>query len=78
MSVRERMEEAMNQTAGAPEGGWKDSTLFKDLGMDSLDATEMIMEIEEEFNISISEDEVEGLLIAGNVADLERLVEEKL
>lgn len=38
-----------------------DSSFQDDLGADSLDAVELIMEVEQEFNISISDDEVERI-----------------
>jgi acyl carrier protein len=44
-----------------------------DLGADSLDIVEMIMAVEEEFNIQVSDDEAEGL---DRVSDVVRFIEE--
>lgn len=38
-----------------------DSDFVEDLGADSLDIVEMVMEIEEEFNIEIPDEDVENL-----------------
>jgi acyl carrier protein len=44
-----------------------------DLGADSLDIVEMIMAVEEEFNIQVSDDEAEGL---ERGSDVGRFIEE--
>ena len=45
-----------------PDGDFEDSASFMDdLGADSLDAVELIMSLEEEFNIEIPDDEVESI-----------------
>ena len=38
-----------------------DSNFMDDLGADSLDTIELVMNIEEEFDIEIPDDEVEGI-----------------
>ncbi len=38
-----------------------DSNFMEDLGADSLDTVELVMNIEEEFGIEIPDDEVEGI-----------------
>ncbi len=50
-----------------------ETNLMKDLEADSLDAVEIIMAIEEEFDIEIPDDEAEGFQ---TVADLVNYVEE--
>jgi acyl carrier protein len=55
--VRELVKSQLN-----PEGDFDDSASFMgDLGADSLDAVELIMSLEEEFDIEIPDDEVEGI-----------------
>ena len=51
-----------------------DSHLMKDLEADSLDAVEIIMAIEDEFEIEIPDDDAEKFQ---NVSDIVRFVEEK-
>ncbi len=40
----------------------QDSHLFDNLNFDSLDAIEIVMSIEEEFDVEIPDDEVDGIL----------------
>ncbi len=47
----------------------ENSRIIEDLGADSLDMIEMLMALEEEFNISVPDDQAEGLKTVGNVAD---------
>ena len=42
---------------------------INDLGADSLDQVELIMQLEEEFNIEISDEEAESLTTVGKVYD---------
>lgn len=44
--------------------------LETDLGMDSLDAVEFIMAIEDEFDIELPDDESEALTTVGSVVEL--------
>ena len=47
-----------------------DTHLFNDLNFDSLDAVEYVMEIEEEFDVSISDEQAEKVKTIGQAADL--------
>ena len=46
-----------------------DAKFIDDLGADSLDTVELIMQFEEEFGIEIPDDEAEGLLSVGQALD---------
>ncbi len=46
-----------------------DARFIEDLGADSLDTVELIMQFEEEFDIEISDDEAEGLTTIGKSVD---------
>jgi acyl carrier protein len=48
--------------------------LVEDLGLDSLDLVELVMEVESQHKVEISDEEVSRLV---TVYDLERLVETK-
>ena len=49
-----------------------DSNFINDLGADSLDTVELIMELEKEFNIEIPDDEAEGITtVAEAIANIE-------
>lgn len=55
--VRELVKSQLN-----PEGEFEDSASFMDdLDADSLDAVELIMSLEEEFDIEIPDEEVEAI-----------------
>ncbi len=51
----------------------KEASFTNDLGADSLDTVELIMEFEKEFNIAISDDQAEKI---GTVGDAVAYVEE--
>ena len=46
-----------------------DAKFIDDLGADSLDTVELIMQFEEEFNIEIPDDDAETLLSVGQAVD---------
>lgn len=46
-----------------------DTDIQDDLGADSLDVVEMLMAIEDEFDIEIPDDQIENLKTVGNVVD---------
>ena len=47
----------------------ENADFINDLGADSLDQVELIMQLEEEFNIEISDEEAESLTTVGKVYD---------
>lgn len=54
---------------GISEDGISDTSSFKeDLGVDSLDLFELVMELEEEFGIEIPSEDLEQLATIGDVA----------
>jgi len=44
----------------------EEASFTNDLGADSLDTVELIMEFEKEFNITIPDDQSEGIATVGN------------
>jgi len=44
-----------------------DKNLIEDLGADSLDTVQIVMELEEEFNVEITDDEAETLTTVGAI-----------
>ena len=51
------------------------SKVIEDLGADSLDVVEMLMTLEDEFNVTVSDEESVGLKTVG---DIVKLIESKL
>ena len=47
----------------------KDANFTNDLGADSLDTVELIMEFEKEFDISIPDEDAEEIATVGNAID---------
>lgn len=66
MSVADKVKSIIVEVAGVPEEYvTPEATFLDDLGMDSLDAVELIRAFEEEFEISIGDVEVEDIDTAG-------------
>ena len=52
-----------------------DAKIVDDLGADSLDLVELLSQLEDEYGITIPDDEVEGLVTVADVAaEIEKLV----
>ena len=57
-----------------PETITPETNLIDDLGADSLDVVELIMELEDEFGIAISDEDASQLYTVGRIVDyLEKL-----
>ena len=46
-----------------------DTRIAEDLGADSLDVVELLMAIEDEFEVEIPDEDIEGLKTIGDVAE---------
>jgi len=69
-SVQERVIEIVAEQLGADKEGVTAETHFiNDLGADSLDTVELVMELEEEFDISIPDDAAEKIQTVGEAID---------
>jgi acyl carrier protein len=63
MDVSEKVKSIIVEQLGVEEGEVKDAAKFiDDLGADSLDTVELVMALEEEFNIEISDEDAEKIL----------------
>ncbi len=63
MSVEDRVKKIIIEKLGVSEGEVVPEASFtNDLGADSLDTVELIMEFEKEFDISIADDQAEHIL----------------
>lgn len=50
-----------------PENVSEDSLIIEDLGADSLDIVDIVMTIEEEFNVEVPDDAIEQIRTVGDV-----------
>ena len=61
-----------------PEEVTDEASFVEDLGADSLDTVELIMEFEDEFGVEISDEDAEKISSVGEaIVYLEKLVEKK-
>ncbi|WP_147802349.1 acyl carrier protein [Alkalicoccus halolimnae] len=67
---QERIAKIVSERLGVDESEVKREATFKeDLGADSLDVVELVMELEDEFDLEISDEEAEKILTVGDVVD---------
>lgn len=62
--IKEMIVEELSVEADKVELG---SRLSEDLGADSIDAVELIMNIEDEFNIQVSDEEAQNIKTVGDL-----------
>jgi acyl carrier protein len=68
-AVRERFLRSLCENLGVNREGVTDATSFRDLGADSLDVVELVMGLEEEFAITIPEEEAEKIKTVGDALE---------
>ena len=76
-SVEERVIDIVAEQLGVSKDQiTRDTSFVNDLGADSLDTVELVMELEEEFDINIPDDAAEKIQTVGQAIDhIERAVE---
>ena len=79
MSVLERLKKIVIEQLGVDEGQvTADASITDDLGADSLDRVELVMAIEQEFNIEISDEDAEKIeTINDAVSYVQKRIEEE-
>ena len=69
-SVKERVIDIVGEQLGVNKDQINNETSFvNDLGADSLDTVELVMELEEEFDINIPDDAAEKIQTVGQAID---------
>ncbi len=70
MSVLDKVKEVIVDKLGVEESKiTMEASFIDDLGADSLDTVELIMDLEEEFGIEIPDEDAEKLTTVGSVID---------
>ena len=70
MSTFDKVKEVIVDKLGVEENSIKSEAHFvNDLGADSLDTVELIMEFEEEFGIEIPDDDAEKITTVGSAVE---------
>ncbi len=70
MDVKQKIADILVDKLGiAPTEVTPEANLIKDLGIDSLDFAELIMEFEQEFNIRIPDNDAEQLQTVSEIVD---------
>lgn len=71
MAVADQVKELISKQLNKPvEEVTEEKEVVKDLGADSLDVVEMLMNLEEETGISISEDDAVNIKTVGDIISL--------
>jgi len=69
-SIDERVTKIVcDQMGQTPEKITRETSFINDLGADSLDTVELVMEFEDEFEISIPDEDAEKIQTVGNAID---------
>ncbi len=75
MAVSEKVKQLIAEQLGKSiDEIAEDKEVVKDLGADSLDVVEMLMSLEEEFNVTVPEEEAVNIKTVG---DIIKLIESK-
>ncbi len=74
MDTLELLRRAITKELGRDLGDIALGTSFEDMALDSLDVVQMIMAIEEAFDIEIADEDVDGLKTVGELVEY---IEEK-
>lgn len=75
MDILEKVKDIVAEQLGAEQDQITLATTFEDLDADSLDVVELIMALEEEFDIEIPDEDAEKIRVVGSAVEY---IKEKL
>ncbi len=67
--IREKVVELVNDTLDVDNVELNEDTNLKDLGADSFDLLELVTALEDEFELTMDDDDVEKIATVGQVVD---------
>lgn len=68
-TIDERVRDVIADMLSTTAGEMKPETRLEDLGADSLDSIEIVMALEDEFDIDMPDEEIDTLLTVQNAVD---------
>ncbi len=71
MASFDKVKEMLVEKLGvAPEKVTLESEIIKDLGADSLDVVEMLLSLEENFNITVTDEQTDSIKTVKDIVDI--------
>jgi len=78
MSVEEKVKEIVIKIVRKPDADFSPTATFKDFDADSLDIVQIVVAVEDTFDIELDDDELQNIAdMAGFIAYIERKIAEK-
>jgi len=78
MSVEEKVKEIVLKIVRKPDADFSPTATFKDFDADSLDIVQIVVALEDTFDIELDDDELQNVTdMAGFISYIERVIAEK-
>ena len=78
MSVEEKVKEIVIKIVRKPDAEFTPTTTFKDFDADSLDIVQIVVAVEDTFDIELDDEELKNITdMGGFIAYIERVIAEK-